>query len=60
MKLVDANMFSHYVKSKQTYVQQEYTTVTSWNICNAILITSTSLPVQPEFYPIPSTQLMVT
>ena len=28
--------------------------MTSWNICNAILITSTSLPVQPEYYPIHS------
>ena len=54
VKLVDANVFSHYIKSKQTYIQQEYSTVTSWNICNAILITSTSLPVQPEFYPIHS------
>ena len=24
----------------------------SWNICNAILITFTSLPVQPEYYPV--------
>ena len=24
----------------------------NWNICNAILITSSSLPVQPEYYPI--------
>ena len=31
---------------------QEYPTVVNWNICNAILITSSSLPVQPEYYPI--------
>ena len=31
---------------------QEYSTVTSWSICNAILITSSSLPVQPEYYPV--------
>ena len=31
---------------------QEYPTVGNWNICNAILITSSSLPVQPEYYPI--------
>ena len=24
----------------------------NWNICNAILITSSSLPIQPEYYPI--------
>ena len=45
-------VFSHWVKGNVTYIQQEYTTVTSWNICNAILITSTSLPVQPEYYPV--------
>ena len=31
---------------------QENSTVGNWNICNAILITSSSLPVQPEYYPI--------
>ena len=35
-------------------VEQEYSTATLWDICNAILITSTSLPVQPEYYPIHS------
>ena len=34
------------------YLTQEYPTVGNWNICNAILITSSSLPVQPEYYPI--------
>ena len=34
------------------YLSQEYPTVGNWNICNAILITSSSLPVQPEYYPI--------
>ena len=33
---------------------QEYSTVGNWNICNAILITSSSLPVQPEYYPMHS------
>ena len=30
---------------------QEYPTIGNWNICNAILITSSSLPVQSEYYP---------
>ena len=47
-------MFNHYIRGNVTYIQQEYSTVTSWNICNAILITSSSLPVQPEYYPIHS------
>ena len=36
------------------YLTQEYSTVGNWNICNAILITSSSLPVQPEYYPVHS------
>lgn len=31
--------------------EQQYSTLSNWNICKAILICSSSFPIKPEFYP---------
>lgn len=32
-------------------VKQQYSTLSNWNICKAILICSSSFPIKPEYYP---------
>ena len=32
-------------------IKQQYSTLSNWNICKAILICSSSFPIKPEYYP---------
>lgn len=38
-------------RRKGVKITQQFTTLTNWNICKAILVCSRSLPIKGEFYP---------